>query len=43
MMYDGILQTNFAATYPLEEIKKAVTHAAEPGKGGKILVKIGVR
>jgi NADPH:quinone reductase-like Zn-dependent oxidoreductase len=43
MMRDGVLQTTFAATYPLEEIKKAVAHAAAPGKGGKVLLKIGVR
>lgn len=43
MMREGILQTTFAATYPLEEIKKAVEHAAAPGKGGKVLLRIGVR
>jgi NADPH2:quinone reductase len=43
MMRHGVLQTNFTATYPLEEIKKAVEHAAAPGKGGKVLLRIGVR
>ncbi|MCE9564842.1 MAG: zinc-dependent alcohol dehydrogenase family protein [Planctomycetes bacterium] len=43
MMRDGVLQSNFAATYPLEEVRKAVEHAATPGKGGKILLKIGTR
>lgn len=42
-MREGILQSTFAATYPLEEVKKAVEHAAAPGKGGKVLLKIGTR
>jgi len=43
LMREGVLQTHFAATYPLEEAKKAVEHAAAPGKGGKVLLRIGVR
>jgi NADPH:quinone reductase len=43
MMREGVLQTTFAATYPLEEIGKAVQHASAPGKGGKVLLRIGVR
>lgn len=43
LMAEGILQTQFAATYPLEEVNKAVEHAAAPGKGGKVLLRIGVR
>jgi NADPH:quinone reductase len=43
LMREGVLQTHFAATYPLEDIAKAVEHAAAPGKGGKVLLKIGVR
>lgn len=43
MMREGILQSTIAATYPLEEIGRAVDHAAAPGKGGKVLLKIGVR
>lgn len=43
MMREGILQTHFAATYPLEDVKKAVEHAAAPGKGGKVLLRIGSR
>jgi NADPH2:quinone reductase len=42
MMREGVLQSTFAATYPLEEVAKAVEHAARPGKGGKVLLKIGV-
>jgi NADPH:quinone reductase-like Zn-dependent oxidoreductase len=41
MMRDGVLQTTFAGIYPLEEIKKAVIHAAAPGNGGKVLLRIG--
>lgn len=43
LMAEGVLQTQFAATYPLEEVSKAVEHAAQPGKGGKVLLRIGVR
>ena len=43
MMREGVLQTHVAATYPLEEARKAVEHAAAPGKGGKVLLKIGTR
>jgi NADPH:quinone reductase-like Zn-dependent oxidoreductase len=43
LMREGVLQTHFAATYPLEEVRKAVEHAAAPGKGGKVLLKIGER
>jgi NADPH:quinone reductase-like Zn-dependent oxidoreductase len=43
MMRDGVLQTIFAGIYPLEEIKKAVIHAAAPGNGGKVLLRIGTR
>jgi NADPH:quinone reductase len=43
LMREGVLQTHFAATYPLEEVAKAVEHAAAPGKGGKVLLRIGVR
>jgi NADPH2:quinone reductase len=43
MMGDGVLQTTFSGSYALEEIKKAVEHAAGPGKGGKVLLKIGTR
>ncbi|MBA4189978.1 MAG: zinc-binding dehydrogenase [Planctomycetaceae bacterium] len=43
MMREGVLQSTFAATYPLEEVRKAVEHAATPGKGGKVLLRIGTR
>ena len=43
LMREGVLQTQFAATYPLEDVQKAAEHAARPGKGGKVLLRIGVR
>jgi NADPH:quinone reductase-like Zn-dependent oxidoreductase len=43
MMREGVLQSHFAATYPLEEVRKATEHAAAPGKGGKVLLRIGTR
>lgn len=43
LMREGVLKTEFTATYPLEEVSKAVAHAAAPGKGGKVLLKIGDR
>jgi NADPH:quinone reductase-like Zn-dependent oxidoreductase len=43
LVREGVLQTHFAATYPIEEVAKAAAHAAAPGKGGKVLLKIGDR
>jgi NADPH2:quinone reductase len=43
MMREGVLETSFAGVYPLEEVRKAAEHAAAPGKGGKVLLRIGVR
>jgi NADPH:quinone reductase-like Zn-dependent oxidoreductase len=43
MMREGILQTSFAASYSLEQVHDAVKHAASPGKGGKVLLRIGTR
>jgi NADPH:quinone reductase-like Zn-dependent oxidoreductase len=43
LMREGVFQTHFAATYPIEQVKQAVEHAAAPGKGGKVLLKIGDR
>lgn len=43
LMREGVLTTEFAATYPLERVTEAVRHAASPGKGGKVLLKIGDR
>ena len=35
---DGTLRVEIEATYPIEEIKAAVTHAGREGRGGKVLV-----
>ena len=43
LMREGVLQTHVAATYPIEQVAKAVAHADAPGKGGKVLLKIGDR
>lgn len=43
LIREGVLQSNIAATYPLEQIRQAVDHAARPGKGGKIMIRIGTR
>jgi NADPH:quinone reductase-like Zn-dependent oxidoreductase len=43
LMSEGVLQTHFAATYPIEQVAKAVEHAGAPGRGGKVLLKIGDR
>lgn len=43
LMRQGVLRTHVAAVYPLEEVQRAVEHAAAPGKGGKVLLRIGTR
>jgi NADPH:quinone reductase-like Zn-dependent oxidoreductase len=43
LIREGVFQTHFAATYPIEQVRQAVEHAAAPGKGGKVLLKIGDR
>ena len=43
MIREGTLHTDVAATYPLERIANAVTHATAPGKGGKVLLRISER
>jgi trans-2-enoyl-CoA reductase len=35
---DGTLRVEVEATYPIEEIKAAIAHAAREGRGGKVLV-----
>ena len=40
-MREGILKSTFAASYPLEEITKAVAHAPRPGKAGKCYSRSG--
>lgn len=41
LIRDGIATTDIARTYPLDQIREAVAHAAQPNRGGKILLKIG--
>lgn len=36
----GVIKADIAATYGLDQIKDAVTHAARDAKGGKVLVKM---
>jgi len=35
---DGALNTDVEAVYPIEDIARALQHAARPGRGGKIMV-----
>ncbi len=37
----GVLSTEVGAAYPLEEIRQACRHAAQPGRQGKVLLRIG--
>ena len=41
LVRDKVLATDVAATYPLEQVREAVRHAVAPGKGGKVLLRIG--
>ncbi len=43
LITEGVFQTHFAATYSLDQVRQAVEHAAAPGKGGKVLLKIADR
>jgi NADPH:quinone reductase-like Zn-dependent oxidoreductase len=38
LMAEGTLTSTIAAKYPLARVAEAATHAAAPGKGGKILI-----
>lgn len=40
LIRSGVFKTAIAATYSLDQIKDAVTHAAKDAKGGKVLVKM---
>jgi len=37
----GVLATDIGATYPLEQVAEAVRKASEPGRSGKVLLKLG--
>lgn len=41
MIREGTLHSDIAATYPLDRVAEAVAHAAAPGKGGKVLLRMG--
>lgn len=40
LMRAGVLGSDIAATFPLDRVADAVRHAAAPGKGGKVLLRI---
>jgi NADPH:quinone reductase-like Zn-dependent oxidoreductase len=40
LLVGGQIQVPVEATYPLSEIKKAVEHSEQPGRRGKILIKV---
>ena len=39
----GVVTSEFGATYPLEQVQDAVRHAAQPGRQGKVLLRIQPR
>ena len=41
LMRAGILITPVMASYPLDDVRRAVQEAEKPGRTGKILFKIG--
>jgi NADPH:quinone reductase-like Zn-dependent oxidoreductase len=41
LMAVGVLKTGIGSTFPMEEIQTAVREAANPGKGGKVLLRFG--
>lgn len=43
LLKDGTLTSDIAATYPLSRVAEAAEHAMRPGKGGKVILKIGER
>jgi NADPH:quinone reductase-like Zn-dependent oxidoreductase len=40
LFQEGIATTEFAATYPLDQVREATHHAAGPGRNGKVLLQI---
>ncbi len=40
LMREGVLTTDMGTTFPLAEIRSAVRLAAQPGRQGKVLLKI---
>lgn len=43
LMQEGTLTSDIAGTYPLDRVAEAAEHATRPGKGGKVILKIGQR
>jgi len=43
LLEDGTLTSDIAATYPLARVADAAEHAMRPGKGGKVILRIGER
>ena len=41
LMTQGTLTSDIAATYPLAQAAEAAAHSMAPGKGGKVVLKIG--
>ena len=41
LLHAGILTSEVAARYPLEEIKAAVRQTGTPGQSGKVLLQLG--
>lgn len=40
LLKEGVLKTDVTASFPMEQIQAAAKRADEPGKGGKVLLKI---
>jgi NADPH:quinone reductase len=43
LMAAGVLTSEIGATFPLDEVRAAVQQAAQPGRQGKVLLRIGER
>jgi NADPH:quinone reductase-like Zn-dependent oxidoreductase len=43
LLAEGVLTSEVATTFPMEEVKTAVERAAAPGRTGKILLRFGAR
>jgi len=43
LMKAGVVSTDVGATFPVDEVKAAVKQAAQPGRQGKVLLRIGNR
>jgi NADPH:quinone reductase-like Zn-dependent oxidoreductase len=41
LMRAGVLTSDVGATFPLNDVQKAVAHAVQPGRQGKVLLRLG--